>query len=330
MRTCRGFSASEFVTRRLIAPYAVWLAAAAFIPSLCLAQPAKPPRELVAVLDLEPIDASKAEALALTDRLREELLRSGAVTLVDRGQLDAILNEQALQQSGCTSQECAVKVGRILGVRKIVAGRVNKVNAQTWLISVILVDAETAETLRAESAQHQGSYFDLMGAGMTKLAGQLFAPRPADPVAAAPRPTAPAPPQPLPQAEPPPPAVPAAVADTSGATRTQPMVYAGLAGGGALLLYALVEYQSAVSLNDDAKQAATTDPGKSKRLETQRDQAATTAIVGGIAGLATLGWAWMKMNDTPARLSDQGWRVLPVVAARAGDTGPGVRVRYGW
>src|SRR5262245_5101418 len=73
------------------------------------ARQAAPAKELVAVLDFEPVNTDKVQASALTDRFREELLKSGRFTLVERAQMDQILNEQAFQQTGCTSSECAVQ-----------------------------------------------------------------------------------------------------------------------------------------------------------------------------------------------------------------------------
>src|SRR5262245_46761620 len=77
---------------------------------------ADPERELVAVLAVEAVGATALQASALGERLEEELLNTRRFRLVNRQQSDKILEEQAFQQTGCTSQECAVKVGQILGV----------------------------------------------------------------------------------------------------------------------------------------------------------------------------------------------------------------------
>jgi TolB-like protein len=127
-------------------------------------------RELIAVLDLKGVRADEAETLALSDRLREEMLKSGQFILVDRSQMEALLDEQAFQQSGCTEQECAVQVGQILGVRKIVAGKVIRVSGDVWLVSGIMVDVESAQTIRAESVSHEGRFIDLMQGGVAGLA----------------------------------------------------------------------------------------------------------------------------------------------------------------
>ncbi len=131
-----------------------------------------PAKELIAVLDFDIVGGSKAEASAVTDRLREEMLKTGQVTLVDRSQIEAVLNEQALQQA-CTSSECAVQVGRILGVRRMVAGKVTKISDTLWQISAQVVDVETTETLRAETVTHEGRFLDLLLSGVSELAGKL-------------------------------------------------------------------------------------------------------------------------------------------------------------
>lgn len=142
-------------------------------------------RELIAVLDLDVAGTTPVQAGAVTDRLREVMLRSGAFTLVDRSQLEAVLNEQALQQTGCTSQECAVEVGRILGIRKIVAGKVTKLSEELWQLSTLMVDVETAETLRAETVIHEGNFVGLLRNGVMRmgerLSGKAVAPPPAAP-----------------------------------------------------------------------------------------------------------------------------------------------------
>ncbi|HKI99299.1 MAG TPA: CsgG/HfaB family protein [bacterium] len=104
--------------------------------------------ELIAVLDLEAVGSSQAEATALTERLREVLLKSQQFVLVDRSQMKAVLDEQALQQTGCTDEQCAVQVGQILGVRKIVSGRAVRAEQDIWLLSVMMVDVETAHSER--------------------------------------------------------------------------------------------------------------------------------------------------------------------------------------
>lgn len=77
----------------------------------------------IAILDFDGFGISQTEAIALTNRLRNELFRLGRFEVVDRGMMENILSEQDFQQTGCTSNDCLVEVGRLLGARQMVGGR---------------------------------------------------------------------------------------------------------------------------------------------------------------------------------------------------------------
>jgi hypothetical protein len=167
-------------------------------------------KEFIAVMDLEAVGATPAQASAMTDRLREELLNTGRYTLVERSQMKQILDEQAFQQSGCTTNECAVQVGKVLGVRKLVTGKITNVGTDQWLLSAQIVDVESGETERATSVQFEGVYFAMLRTGIQDLALKLAASKPdSSALAAALPPPAPspavpraAPPAPVPVAAP--------------------------------------------------------------------------------------------------------------------------------
>lgn len=130
-------------------------------------------KELVAVLELDGVNASKSQLAALSEELRAQLLQSGKFRVVDRQQIDSVLKEQAFQQTGCTSQECAVQVGKILGVRKMIVGRVTKIEEEMWQVSAQMVDAESAETVRAVTLNYEGKYGALLTQGITGVAAKL-------------------------------------------------------------------------------------------------------------------------------------------------------------
>ncbi len=130
-------------------------------------------RERIAVLEMEGIGTSAVEAVAITDRLREALLKSGHYTVVDRSQMEAILNEQALQQMSCNRPDCAVQVGQVLGVSKIVAGKVSKFSERMWQVSAMVVDVRTAETISADSVRHEGDILALLDREISRLAEKL-------------------------------------------------------------------------------------------------------------------------------------------------------------
>jgi hypothetical protein len=132
-------------------------------------------KELIAVLDLDIVGSSREQSAVLTNQLRTELLKTGRFTMVDRARLDQILNEQALQQTICTEPQCAVRAGRILGVRKVVTGSVTKVTDTLWQVAVSITDVETAEVTRQEVLNHVGDFSTLFLSGMAALAKKLSA-----------------------------------------------------------------------------------------------------------------------------------------------------------
>ncbi len=145
----------------------------------------------VAVLALEAVGTEAAGAIAVTERLREQLVKTGAFTVVERSRMDGILAEQAFQQAACSGEDCAVTVGKLLGVRKIVVGRLVLLEPQRWLVSLSLVDVETARTDRAESMRHAGALSTMFGGQLANLARRLAGLPPL--AVAGPRPTLPGP-----------------------------------------------------------------------------------------------------------------------------------------
>ncbi|MDP8206352.1 MAG: PEGA domain-containing protein [Candidatus Electryonea clarkiae] len=105
----------------------------------------------IAVLDLDLSGGVPASyQRTLSDRLRQELLNTGKFTVIERNAMEGVLSEQGFQMSGCTSDECAVQVGRLLGVEFITAGSIGKVGT-VHTISIRIVDVETGEIKDAKT-----------------------------------------------------------------------------------------------------------------------------------------------------------------------------------
>lgn len=80
-------------------------------------------------------------AATITDLLSGELVSLKKFDVIDRANLDKVMREQALQQSGCSDQACAVKLGNILNVQKLVVGSVSKLGSKI-IITMSFVDVE--------------------------------------------------------------------------------------------------------------------------------------------------------------------------------------------
>ena len=118
-------------------------------------------KETVAILDFEGRGISEMEAATLTDRLMSEMVNTNAVIMVERNQMEEILQEQGFQQSGCTTAECAAEVGALLGVQNMVSGSFGKLG-NTYTIDSKMFSVETGATIRSVSKTYKGEVDGLL------------------------------------------------------------------------------------------------------------------------------------------------------------------------
>ena len=102
----------------------------------------------VAVMDFAASNAPATEASIMADFVRSAVVRSGKFKVVDKKNMETILAEQAFQQTGCTSSECAVKLGKLLNVQKMVVGNYGMLGGIRYM-SANLVKVETGEIERS-------------------------------------------------------------------------------------------------------------------------------------------------------------------------------------
>ena len=126
--------------------------------SFIIAQESKPS---VAVLDFEARGIPGYEAETLTERLRTEIATTRAVRLVDRKLLQKILEEQGLQQSGCTTDECVAEVGQLLGAQFMINGSVGKIG-DSYAIDAKMVSVTTGVAVRSKSVSYEGEIAGLL------------------------------------------------------------------------------------------------------------------------------------------------------------------------
>ncbi|MBN1999214.1 PEGA domain-containing protein [candidate division KSB1 bacterium] len=108
-------------------------------------------RTQVAVMNLDASGIDQAAIIALSDRLRSELLNTGRFDVMERDRMDEILKEQGFQQTGaCTSTECVVEVGQMLGVERMIAGSVGKVG-RIYTVSARMIDIETGRIMLSKT-----------------------------------------------------------------------------------------------------------------------------------------------------------------------------------
>ncbi len=142
-----------------------------FVSTLLYAQSEK---EHIAVIELKG-EISASESVTLTGKVINEILKTGEYIILERSQMDDILKEQGFQQTGCTSAECAVEIGQLLGVKKTVFGNIGKVG-KLYSISLKIVNVQTGEIVKSSFIEFKGTLEDVLTKGIIKAVNDLLEP----------------------------------------------------------------------------------------------------------------------------------------------------------
>ncbi len=127
----------------------------------------------IAVVDFTGNNISEGDCRALTDRLRAELFNTKYFKVIEREMMEEIIKEQGFQQSGCSTDECMVEVGKLIGVEKIVGGSISKVG-RTYSVSSRIVSVETGKILKGATYDYKGEIDELLTTGMKMVAYELI------------------------------------------------------------------------------------------------------------------------------------------------------------
>ena len=127
-------------------------------------------RSNVAVADLSAQGVSASDAAVMSDLIRNELMKTKAFTVLERSNMEKLLAETAFQQTGCTSEECAIKLGKLLNVQRMVVGSFGKL-ISTYVLSVRMVDVQTGAVVFSDVVK--GKNEDELSDRLGELAGRM-------------------------------------------------------------------------------------------------------------------------------------------------------------
>jgi TolB-like protein len=117
----------------------------------------------LAVSNFDPQGVSASDAAVIADMVRTDLVKQGVFSVIEKGSMDKILAEQSFQQTGCTTQECAVKLGRILNVRYLMVGSFGKLMDQ-YVLNFRVIDVESAKVVYSDDARGLSSQIQVSDA----------------------------------------------------------------------------------------------------------------------------------------------------------------------
>ncbi len=150
-----GPTAAEFAASRPVPevePVTVNAVTAAPTDLATTPKPAGSGLQNIAISDLVAQNVSAGDAAVITDLFRSELVKTNAFNVLERQSMEKVLAEHAFQQSGCTSEECAVKLGKLLNVQRMIVGSFGKL-LSTYFVTVRVIQVETGKILYSDEAK---------------------------------------------------------------------------------------------------------------------------------------------------------------------------------
>ncbi|MEA3438630.1 MAG: CsgG/HfaB family protein [Thermodesulfobacteriota bacterium] len=126
----------------------------------------------LAVYDLESAKHLKIVALILSEALREELFRLGNIVLVNRENMNQVVQEVTLGQTGLIDEKQAVQAGKALAAKQIIVGRLASIGKSS-LLQAKRIDTETHGTMAISSIKCKQGKEEVLLDRMEELADKL-------------------------------------------------------------------------------------------------------------------------------------------------------------
>ncbi len=129
-------------------------------------------RPSIAIIDFTADGVSAQEARVLTKRVGTLLVQLGRHQVVEREQMIKILDEHNFQETGCTDNECAVEIGKIIGAQLMMAGSIGRFGT-LYTIDMRIIDVETSRVLKTTAYNSEGSLNRLLTEGVSAAVKQI-------------------------------------------------------------------------------------------------------------------------------------------------------------
>ncbi len=115
----------------------------------------------VGILPFENTLSNEPDAGTSTAELVVNVATSKGVKIVERAQLNKVLEEQSLISSGAVSDEGAAEIGELLAARYLVTGRISELMGER-LVAIKLVNTETGEVVDSKNVSLGADAFKSM------------------------------------------------------------------------------------------------------------------------------------------------------------------------
>ena len=118
--------------------------------------------ESLALLAIKSHGAAPATATAITEKVSALLRATGKYELQEPSKVTRAVAEVGNRLLGCTPVECAIEVGRVLGVRKVVLGSLVMIDPIAHQVTYRMIDVASARVIHGKSAFFKGAITTLV------------------------------------------------------------------------------------------------------------------------------------------------------------------------
>ena len=104
-------------------------------------------------MDFNVINVSPGTGIIVANKVSQTLFDTGRFVVIERSAMEAILQEQSFQKSGCTTNECAVEIGKLLNVKLMFVGdviRLGEGEKREYTVSARVIDVESGRVIASK------------------------------------------------------------------------------------------------------------------------------------------------------------------------------------
>lgn len=103
----------------------------------------------IAVIPLNAIGVSAEESQVMTELFETGLVNTESFHVIEQNRVNEIVEAQKYSLSGCTDEECAIELGRLIAADNIVLGTFSSVGGK-YIINAKIIDVTTGENIKAD------------------------------------------------------------------------------------------------------------------------------------------------------------------------------------
>jgi len=106
-----------------------------------------PPEKKIklAVLEMKSMGVDNHVSQLLTEKMRSDLFASGKFIVMNREDMNRVMQEQEFQNSeNCDTEDCILEMGKILGVSKVISGSIGKLG-KTYALTTKQINVLTSK-----------------------------------------------------------------------------------------------------------------------------------------------------------------------------------------